>query len=477
MRLTVIIIILLALTLVPARAQAALPDNPTNRLADTRGLYEKEQAAYAGNTNVLVRPGMRADRAAREVALRTEATGITGHDVIEFFLIAPHSGNDYEALLTSRATAGDIDRALRFIGLTPGRGVDYARNRFWPKGERVRVWARLPDASDALIPIESLLLNERTGRPLSPDGLVYVQAPTNRLAATDTPDRHPVDVDSRGSIAANYNESYTVFDVPRAAPQSEVYTSQTVNPDYVLDAGRRIELILKPELPPGERRVQDLTLTVQADGTATQSLATLTFALTNHTARTALPHTDLNGLLEHLMALCETGKDPFVALDVEDDVQIAALKALCLVLASIETDRGIRIEPPQHADHLYYKAYMPDNALRNRETRIMQPAELTFTAEADGTIGVSLRDITEHWHGDRIKPTLTFKTHAIDSPAALRARLTPIEDDLPILLVFVPETLGHAQLMHWMVPLLATHPTVHVFTPVAHPSAHLRRQE
>ena len=153
---------------------------------------------------------------------------------------------------------------------------------------------------------------------------------------------------------------------------------------------------------------------------------------------------------------------------MRQDVQIGALKALCLILASIETDHGIRIEPPA-AGHLYYKAYIPDNDLRDRDTRIMQPVELTLNYADDGTITMTLLDIKEHWHADKIKPTLTFETHAVDSPDALKVQLGMLGDDLPILLVFVPANLSHGELMRWMAPILRSHPTVQVFTPPTRP--------
>jgi hypothetical protein len=444
-----------------ARAQE-LPAYRTNNIAAMRELFNEELVLFAGNTNVLVLPGVRADREARRVVVQAEATGIAESDIAEFFIIAPHSGNDYEALLISLATAGDIDRGLQFIGLAPGRCVDYARYQFWPKGERVRVRVQKAGDSASLRPIESLVLDEATGDALPHDGLVYVQAPGDWVAASDSPERHPIDADSRGAIAANYNEPYTLLDVPRIAPQSDVYSRHTVNSNDGFSTGERIEIIMKPELPAGAWRIQDMDLAITAS-CATQSLANLQFTLTNRTAGTSLPTAGMNDLLHHFSMLCQNKKDPFVTLHIDDAVQIDALKAFCLILASIETNHGIRMEPPA-GGHLYYKAYMPDNALRDRGQRIMQPAELTFRRTGDGTIAVSLLEITEHWHDEVVKPTLTFKTHPIASPAALRDQLADDADNLPILLVFVPPTLTHGELMQWMAPVLGTHPTVHVFT-------------
>ncbi len=460
MRLQCMILLILVQT---AWTQEELPAYRTNNLAAVQRLFEQELADYAGNTNVMVLPGVRADRTTRQVTLQAEATGLTAHDIAEFYIIAPHSGNDYEALSLSFATAGDVDRALRFIGLTPGLCVDYNAYRFWAKGERVTASVRRHGTNTAGQPIESFLIDEPTGKPLAPDGLVYVQASTDWVRKTDQPDRHPVDADTRGSIAANYNEPCTLLDVPRAAPQSEVYSRQTVNPEHGFAPGERLEIVLTPELPAGQLRVQDLHLSVHAAAAATQSLVSLTFALSNSTDRSALTGLNMNDFLESVTALRQQRKDPFVSLHIDPDVQIDALKAFCLILASIETDHGIRMEPPLPG-HLYYKAYMPDESLRDRDQRIMQPAELNFVGTTEGSVSVSLLEIIEHWHDEDVRPTLTFKTHPIDSPASLREQLSDIEDDLPVLLVFAPPTLTHGALMHWMLPILDTHPTVHVFT-------------
>ncbi len=422
----------------------------------------------AQETNLLVLPHMRADRVARRVTIAAKATGIGEHDTAEFFLIAPHSGNDYEALARSLATAGDIDRGLRFIGLTPGRGVDVTAYRFWPRGERVHMWFGLPGSNTAPLRAESLILDDRTGQPLPPAGLVYVQAPTNGVTQSDRRNVHPVDADSRGSIAANYNEAFTLFDVPRAAPQGAVYAKQTVNPAHILPAGQRLEIIIEPELPAGRERVRLLDLAITSAAVATQSLASLQFALAPRGDSAGRDTLGMNELLRQFMTRCREGIDPFVTLNVDDKVQIGALKAFCLILASIETDHGIRMEPPA-AGHLYYKAYMPDNDLRDRDTRIMQPVELTLHYADDGTITMTLLDIKEHWHDDRVKPTLTFETHTVDSPDALKVQLGMLGDDLPILLVFVPADLPHGELMRWMAPILTSHPTVHVFTPPTRP--------
>ena len=71
------------------------------------------------------------------VTLWGEATGVSPDAPIEFLLIPTDSGHDYEALTISFAKPSDIHRALAFIGLKPGKSVDYAAYRYWvSKGER-----------------------------------------------------------------------------------------------------------------------------------------------------------------------------------------------------------------------------------------------------------------------------------------------------------------------------------------------------
>ena len=51
-----------------------------------------------------------------------------------------------------------------------------------------------------------------------------------------------------------FNDPETVLDVPRRAPQQEVYDRHYPNPDYLLPTGQLVTIVLEPEYRDGVQR-------------------------------------------------------------------------------------------------------------------------------------------------------------------------------------------------------------------------------
>ena len=102
-----------------------------------RQQYAQHKERYADDTAVWVAPGVIARREPPQVEIWAEATGLTENEPVEFILIAPKSGHDYEAIAVAHALPSDIHEALEFIGLPAGapfnpvarRGPDSRRPR------------------------------------------------------------------------------------------------------------------------------------------------------------------------------------------------------------------------------------------------------------------------------------------------------------------------------------------------------------
>lgn len=417
-------------------------------------------------TNRFVRPGVTADRVARRVVVAAEATGIGAREIAEFFLVTRESGHDYEAIAVSAARPSDIYKALEFIGLPPGRAVDRDAHCFWPKGERVTATFRaLPEGSGpGAVRAEELILDTQTGRTLPSAGLVFVGGPVRVIDPDSGKRSFAVDVLSPGSIAANYNEPITVLDVPRWAPQGAVYSQQTVNPAYVFEKGRRLEIVLEPELGAGRRRVADVDLGLDMSGGAVNGTRPV-YTLRHDDVETRT--TNATDVLRAFSTMVDNDRDPFVALRVGDAVPLGTLREICRLLASIESDRGIRMEPPP-AGNFYFKAFIPDPSLGARDTRLMQPWELRLAVNAAGALQAVMVRIDEEWRDDRPRPVLHPQPHPVADPAAARALLDADPEGLPVLLVYAPPTLTHGVLMSWLRPAVTTHPTVHVFLDDSH---------
>ena len=209
--------------------------------AAVRAAYTARLKQCGQDPDILVRPGIIANRRLKQVRVQAEATGLSS-GVAEFFLVGQNSSHDYEALALSFAKPGEIQKALMFIGMEPGRPVDHTTLQFWPKGERVLMTfaAAVPDPVP--IRVDQLVIDTRTGKPLPQSGLVFTGS--REVENEDNPGQvlYFADVRDPMSVAATYNEPESVLDVPRIAPQGEVYESYLVNTQHVFAAGELLDV-------------------------------------------------------------------------------------------------------------------------------------------------------------------------------------------------------------------------------------------
>jgi hypothetical protein len=400
-------------------------------------------------------PRVRVDLAAHTVSFYAEATGNSPREPVEFFLIGEESGNAYEAIAVALADPAQINKGLQMLGLPPGRSADPVATRFWSKGERVIMTFNG-------IRAETLIRDTRTGKPLAANGFVYTGSrivpseegsTTTVLAAQSRPPY---------SIASNYNEPDSLLDVPWQAPQTAVYSHQILNEDFLFKPGERIHVTISPEYPDGKRRVQDLQLTI---GTAAATghaptIADALFRLANRTAGTnLLAKANIEQLMAGFNALIGDGRDPFVEITLDPELPLGLIRQTCAVLRTIDTENGIRIEPPVPGE-LYYKAFTPNEQFRQRRDRHIQPWELHLAAT--GGTGVLTR-IDEHWTRGEPKPDLTTEDTPINSTEDLLQTLSTKNPDVRGIYVFAPSSLTYGELMRLIRPVLPTHPHVHVY--------------
>ena len=161
--------------------------------------------------------------------------------------------------------------------------------------------------------------------------------------------------------------------------------------------------------------------------------------------------------------MTDNGHDPFVSIDIANDVTVGQLNELALLLQAIDTDRGIRVEPPSQGQ-LYYKAFAPNEAYRNRDERFLQPWELRLAPSADGVVTGMLTEITEIWTQGVAKPEIETEEHAVASPKALVELMTSRKPDVKVLLIYASRSLSYDALMRYVGPVYATHPIVYVYT-------------
>ena len=442
----------------------------------------------AGGGEFLRLPRVVANRMTKRIEIDARTTDVKKGDILEFLLIARPSGHSYESLAVTDAKPSDVQKALEFIGMEPGHGVDPRKLRFWPKGERVVVSLLLKNAPAGTKPIraEKLVLNERTKEPIPESGFVFIgsQMIDEELFEGREPGKKggtitrktgkklfAADVREPNSIFANYNESDSIFDVPRLAPQNDVYRSRVANPNMMLPTNAPVTFIIEPEYKDGKKRVRNLALTAAPAAEGGTGLAGTVFTLTDSdTGKLLLEKSALNPVLKTFTTLVEQSHDPFVTLHLADSLTVRTAHQVCKLLSSVDTDTGIRMDPPP-AGHLYYRAFIPNEKLRKREDRVVQPWELHLSM-ADGKLSGKLTAIEQIWHEDRLRPDLKAVETQVADAAALAAQLVKDAEErkkaeksprLAIILVFSPPTVTHARLMGFVGPALKTHPIIHVY--------------
>jgi hypothetical protein len=424
-------------------------------------LLAKRQARANEADHLFVRRGLVADRTTRTVMLDAEATGLKARDIVEFPIIAESSGHDYEALLMAFAKPSEIVAALEFIGVPRGRPATPEALALWPKGERVRVSVEFPDGQRR--PIEELILDVRNdSQPLPVLGFIHAGS---TWTVRDGQPHCAADDVGPGSVASSYNESTTVLDMPRLAQQGEVYERFVANPSALLEKDAFVTLWISPEPRPVDhpKRVMDLTLVVTSPEGAMEIAAarfTLLGAGQGADSATGQPLADVLRTLRAFLP----DRDPYVTLDLGDSLSVRAATDLASVLAVLDNEDGMRIEPPK-AGQLYYKAFAPRAEWRDRAQRVTQPCELRFARGTDGKPTATLVRIEEIWseNPDNLRPDLKVHEQPIADPGALPAALVATKVELPVLLVFASGDMTLGALRPYLRAVQTTHPNVHVF--------------
>lgn len=455
----------------PADTQAppAVTARERNK-AEALERHGRNLRAAGTDTNLLVRPGLLADRARRKVVVYAESIRLQPGAPVEFPLISEESGKDYEALAVAFARPSDVHDALTFIGVPPGQGVDTSRMRFWPRGERIDVTFRYGvggaggATSSVAVRAERLVLDTRTGKPLPEAGFVFTGS--SRTPMPDSPATglvYAADVFSPNSIVSVYNEPGTVLDVPRRAAQHDVYTFQVPNPEILLPEAHFIEIDFQPQRPAGAPRVLDLTLRIVPSTNGSPDRAGVAYLLAPTDQRAAAPE-GAEALRRAVDKLVQTPRDPFVTILPDDALTLSAVRTAASLIDSLEVDDGIRVEPPPPG-HPYYRAFLPDEKHRRRADRPFQPWEFHVGAAGGGITGDLVR-VDEEWRGPDMQPVYRERHAAVASVSDLAAALRQ-PDSPAVVLVFAPPDLFYGRLRRLLAPALEDGMILYVFLPQA----------
>lgn len=373
-----------------ADPDAEAQDVVAERIAERhRELHQK----HGNDPDYFLKPGVIANRQDRTVTLHAWATGLGADSAVEFWVIPVESGKAYESLAVTPAKPSDIHAALAFVGMEPGRPVNYNRHQYWPKGERVDMTFRF-NPGQAMqpksFPAEALIHDKRTKTTLPEVGFVFTGSYTYEENGKT---RYAADHSDSMSIASTYNERSTVLDTPRMAFQGDVYSYLLpAEPTHGLEAGQPIDITLKPARKPDNPRVIDLDLHVRADADVERAgRDALRFVIEGEgQARRELD--TFTALTEYFNKLAED-RDPFVTFHLGENISLQAAHLVARLLREMEGEEGIRLEAPPEGQ-LYYLAWLPDAKNRARDNRPWRGHELHLRRQQGRLVGelIALRE-------------------------------------------------------------------------------------
>jgi hypothetical protein len=424
-------------------------------------------AEHNDNTDMLVLPGLVADRKQRRVEVLAECTGLRAGEAVEFLLIDQGSSHGYEGLLWSHARPSDVHRALEFIGLKPGTPFNPAQLRFWADGDRVNISVQDKTEDDGdLVPIERLILDKESGETLPEEGFIFVGSLVMPARDGKGEVQYVADAYDPRSIASIYNEPAAVLDVPRQVSKGEVYGKQVVNPDKAFPGGELLTLVMTPGDPDGQSRVRHLSLSI--DHVAISN--GVNCRLSEADGKLLHEEVSIKAMMERLVSLGQGKTASYLDLTFGDALPVTLVGKCCLLMALTESMGIVKIDAPGEGQ-LYYRAFVPDKAWAEPEGRPVQPWELHLSP-TNATVTGELVLNEEFWSEGVLTPRLERKAVAVADAEALRSALDRDSQEreaadrsrLPaVLLVFADASLPHGELMRFINPIMTTHATVYVF--------------
>jgi len=433
---------------------------------EVKALYEVNLVTNKGNADVLVLPGLVANRKEKTVEVQVESTGLKADDLAEFLLVGHESSHGYEALLWAHAKPSDIQRALIFIGIKPGA----PRNPLLPQlsrgGDRVTLTVREKDGES--YPIERLIFDKTTEKTWPEDGFVFsgsLRIPAGAKQAGELVADH----DELRSVASLYSEPTAVLDVPRRINQGEVYGQQVVNPELVSKGGDLLTVVMTPGPSDGKPPPKNLNLLIYTSKGTNGVVCRL-----SEKEKMLCDEAQIASVIEQVVGLKKESGTPFVLLAFGKDLPLAIVGKVAMVMTMMETMDVVAIEPPTGTE-LYYRAFAPNNEWLKPDGRPCQPWEIHLRT-ANGKVSGSAVWNEPIYSADGLQQT--FKKHEV-KVADAQAMKNHLEADakkrkdagqssLPsVLLVYVNGNMSYGELMAFLTPALPTHGTVYVFLPDA----------
>jgi hypothetical protein len=456
-----LLVLLLSLALLPIHALAQADEKPSQELLEkVITLHKENLKTYANNENMLVLPGLLADKKNQRVEVYIQITDSAGTGDVEFFVVGHESSHGYEALSWSFARPSAIHEALQFIGMKPGLPVDYRKLRFVAKGERVEASIRPLGNAEEMIRLEECMKDVRTEKPPVERGFIYTgsmmvppsQDATNLVMAADFYDPY--------SIIPMFNDPFAVMDVPWTMSQGEVFEN-LVSAGHGLKPKTLMVLVLEPQQKDGQGGPLELVLHIDAEKG---------FMLQDSKGKTLNKEPVLEQVINTLADSLEKGFTPHLRPDFDPMLKLSSIRDVSGIIDLLKVQTAVMIEPPEEGQ-LYYKAFMPDDAGRKVEDRITQPWELHFSS-TNKQDAATLVIHQETWIAGKLDPELTKLEWKVSNGNEIKKQIETYLDELKksdkrippaVILVYAPRDMLYKDVLDWLKPVLPTHKTVYIY--------------
>ncbi len=436
--------------------------------------YETNLKLHINDRNFLVLPGLVADKQKQRIDVMVESTGLAQHAPCEFTIVGYNSEHGYETLLIAFAQPSAVSQALQFIGKTPGQPFEPDALRYWARGECFEL--SLVNGGEPPIRLEKLLLDRRTDKTFPEAGFRF----TGSKWMTDP--KHPgqrsfaADALQPMAIVSLFNTTYSVLEVPYAATQGEVYQNISVNPEHHFSEGKLLNLIIEPVKQEDAKGVKDLVLSVSAGHPSTTNLLlglarlkNLAFEL-KEGPQLLNEQPSISSVMQAL-GLCDRKKNEYyLTVSFGNDVKLGEAQALASILSIMDSERGVRVEPPPQGQ-IHYRAFNPDRNLLDRDKRMFHPWEL-YLSEKDGAVSGKLLAIHSFYANGGSRTELKSTGRIVSDSRTLVQALAAMDEQalkscqqagLPVIMVFAPSYLKYGQLAKFLELALPTHKMVYVY--------------
>ena len=287
-------------------------------------------------------------------------------------------------------------------------------------------------------------------------------------AGNPSREAYAADVMDPMSIASLYNDPTTVLDIPRRAIKGAVYGTQLVGPNYKFDKHELVTITFEPE---PKQRIVDLTLEVRPTKSldSSQPAVSFEFVLVDTAGNSMTDKPELPAVLGFFSSMIDAGRDPFVSVQFDSSLRLAEIRQISKFIGMINTEHGIRVEPPA-TGQLYYEAFLPNRELLFPERRTSDPWEIHLSKGDAGKINAMLSlNKSSYVDGELKTKTTSFN---VDTPEAIRRlleedatqrRAAQLRPSPPVLLVFADADFTYGQLLKYLLPQIGTHNVIHVF--------------